>query len=176
MNLFRKHKSTPGLNTTATSDISFMLLIFFLVTTSMDSDKGLGRQMPPIELDEQEVVQDVDRSSVMTIRLMSGGRLTVNDEKAALDDGLRRMVRHFIIEKGRSHIIELLVDRDADYESYFTLQNHIARAYKELRNAAAIKKYGVPIGECDEEQRNSIAEAYPLRIQELTNNMQASTR
>ena len=46
--MFRRRKrEVPGLNTTSTADISFMLLIFFLVTTNMDVDKGLIRQLPP---------------------------------------------------------------------------------------------------------------------------------
>ena len=51
--MFRwKHRDVPELNTTSTADISFMLLVFFLVTSSMDTDKGLGRKLAP--LDEQQ--------------------------------------------------------------------------------------------------------------------------
>lgn len=103
----RKRHTTLRLNTTSTSDISFMLLIFFLVTTSMDSDKGLGRQLPPPEPDRQEEVTDVDRKLIMTLHLMAGGRLTANEKPAECDATLRKELRHFIIEKGRRHIIEL---------------------------------------------------------------------
>ena len=48
-----KHR-VPGLNTTSTADISFMLLIFFLVTTNMDVDKGLSRQLPPANKEENQ--------------------------------------------------------------------------------------------------------------------------
>lgn len=168
MLLRNKRYKIGSLNTTSTSDISFMLLIFFLVTTSMDSDKGLGRQLPPLEPDKQEMVRDVDKNLIITLHLMEGGRITVNDEPANIDDTLRKTLRHFIIEKGRRHIIELQVDRNADYDSYFRLQNHIVRAYNELRNAAAIKKYGTPYGKCTEEQRSVIAETYPQRTQEVT--------
>lgn len=165
----RKRHTKPGLNTTSTADISFMLLIFFLVTTSMDSEKGLGRQLPPINPDEQEVVQDVDRRQIITLHLMEGGRLTVNDKPAECDGKLRKELRHFIMEKGRRHIIELQVDRNADYDSYFLLQNQIVRAYTELRNGAAMKRYGTTYAACNEEQREAIAEAYPQRIQEISN-------
>lgn len=168
MLLRRKRYKIERLNTTSTSDISFMLLIFFLVTTSMDSDKGLGRQLPPPDPDKQEMVRDVERDLVMTLHLMEGGRITIDDEPAAIDDGLRKAVRHFIIEKGSRHIIELQVDRNADYDSYFRLQNQIVRAYTELRNAAAMKKYGLPYARCTKEDRGRIAEAYPQRIQEVT--------
>ena len=154
-----------------------MLLIFFLVTTSMDSDKGLGRQLPPIDPEEQEAVQDVDRRQIITLHLMEGGRLTVNDIPSEDDEALRKKIRHFIIEKGRRHIIELQVDRNADYNSYFRLQNQIVRTYTELRNGAAMKNYGMAYGNCNEEQRKAITEAFPQRIQETTSiNTPAQTK
>ena len=52
----RRRKKVPGLNTTSTADISFMLLIFFLVTSSMDTDKGLPRQLPPPQQEQQKEV------------------------------------------------------------------------------------------------------------------------
>lgn len=165
----RKKHSVPGLDTTSTSDISFMLLIFFLVTTSMDSTKGLGRQLPPIDPEEQQELLDVDRQKILTMRLMPGGRLTVDDKPAKIDDGLRKQLRHFILEKGRSHIIELQIDKQADYDSYFRLQNQIVRAYAELRNAAAEKKYHKPFGSLNDEQRQEITDLFPQRIQESTN-------
>lgn len=163
----RKH-NVPGLNTTATADISFMLLVFFLVTTSMDSDKGLGRQLPPLDPDEQETVQDVDRTKVLTICVKGNGQLTVDDKACPIDDKLRKDIRHFIIEKGPRHIIELQVDRTANYDTYFRLQNTIILAYKEIRDGAAKKKHGRTLAECNEEQREAIMKAYPQRITEIT--------
>ncbi len=162
----RKKRDVPGLDTTSTSDISFMLLIFFLVTTSMDSEKGLGRQLPPVDPEELQEMVDVDRSKVMTMHLMQGGRLTIDDKETKIDDAMRKAVRHFIVEKGSRHIIELQVDRNADYDSYFRLQNQIVLAYRELRNAAALKKYKHTFQELTEEQRDEINSQFPQRIQE----------
>ena len=69
----RKQHETPGLNTTSTADISFMLLIFFLVTTSMDVDKGLLRQLPLPEPQKKEQQQSVvDKANLMALRLTAG--------------------------------------------------------------------------------------------------------
>lgn len=162
----KKKREVPGLNTTSTSDISFMLLIFFLVTTSMDSDRGLGRQLPPLEPDRQAEVQDVDRNMVMTIVLEGEGKVTVDDKEKMVDERLRKDIRHFIIEKGPRHIIELQVSRQADYDTYFHLQNQIVLAYKEIRNVAAEKKYGKSLSELGDDERNDILTFYPQRIQE----------
>lgn len=165
----RKRHNVPGLDTTSTSDISFMLLIFFLVTTSMDSTKGLGRQLPPIDPEEQQEIMDVDKEKIMTLHLMQGGKLSIDDKPAQINDAMRKQLRHFIIAKGKTHIIELQVDRDADYDSYFRLQNQIVRAYRELRDAAAEKRYHKTFANLSEEQKDEITARFPQRIQETTN-------
>ena len=164
----KKRHTIPGLNTTSTADISFMLLIFFLVTTAMDSEKGLGRQLPPLDPDKQEQLQDIDKNKVITLHLMANSQLTLDDKPAAINHTLRKELRHFIIEKGKDHVIELQVDRDASYDSYFHLQNQIIRAYKEVRDAASQKKYGTTFLQLTEDQRDAILKFYPQRIQEAT--------
>ena len=101
----RKRREVPGLNTTSTADISFMLLVFFLVTTSMDVDKGMNRQLPPKQ-DEKQEMMDVDRSKVMSLSLSEEGLLTI-DEKPANIDKVRRQLKEFIVSTGPSHIIEI---------------------------------------------------------------------
>ena len=164
----KKRHTIPGFNTTSTADISFMLLIFFLVTTSMDSEKGLGRQLPPLDPDKQEQLQDIDKNKVITLHLMANSQLTLDDKPAVINPTLRKELRHFIIEKGKDHVIELQVDRDASYDSYFHLQNQIIRAYKEVRDAASQKKYGTTFLQLTEDQRDAILKFYPQRIQEAT--------
>ena len=67
--MFRwKHRDVPELNTTSTADISFMLLVFFLVTSSMDTDKGLGRKLAPMDEQQQEQ-RDINRSNVLEIKI-----------------------------------------------------------------------------------------------------------
>lgn len=162
----REKRNIPGLNTTSTADISFMLLIFFLVTTSMESYKGLGRKLPPYEPDNEEVVQDINKDDIMTVTLTAENDIKINDVSIKLDDEFRRSVRHFIIEHGKSHIIEIQISRDANYDTYFHMQNQIVRAYKEIREAAAEKKFGTKLSDCDEEQREKIMKMYPQRLQE----------
>jgi len=130
----KKKHSIPELNTTSTADISFMLLIFFLLTTSMDSDKGLGRMLPPKEPDKQEELQDVDRNKVLVLHVMKNGKITINDEETIISPEIRKTIKQFIVNVGESHIIEIQVNRSADYDSYFKLQNQIVKCYKELGN------------------------------------------
>lgn len=167
---FRKRRnrgqSFMTLNTTATADISFMLLIFFLVTTSMEVDKAMPRQLPPSNPNNEQRL-DVDRQKVMTIHLAKDGALTINDNPVQKDK-IRRQVKDFIVKIGPQHIIEVIADRDATYDHYFELQNQLLRAYRELRDAAAKQRFGHPYAQCNEDMRESILQAYPQRIQETT--------
>ena len=161
----RKRREVPGLNTTSTADISFMLLVFFLVTTSMDVDKGMNRQLPPKQ-DEKQEMMDVDRSKVMSLALSEEGLLTI-DEKPANIDKIRRQLKEFIVSTGPSHIIELKTDRKCDYDTYFHLQNEIVRSYREIRDAASKQQFGKPYSKCSVEQREQLLEKFPQRIQEV---------
>ena len=131
----RKRHEMPGLNTASTADISFMLLIFFLLTTSMDSEKGLGRQLPPLDPEQQEQLQDVDKDRIMTIHIMADDKMCmVNEQDYDFSPALKKKVKEFIVKTGPTHIIELQVDRNADYEFYFKIQNILVRAYQELKD------------------------------------------
>ena len=72
----RKKRKVPGLNASSTADISFILLIFFLVTTSMDTDSGLARRLPPPPEDEQDEAQiDVKERNVLMVKVNAAGQL-----------------------------------------------------------------------------------------------------
>lgn len=154
----------PGLDTTATSDISFMLLIFFLVTTSMNSDWGMGRRLPPPD-QHPDATQDIDKDMVLTIAIGPEGTITT-DGKPADAKTAERAVSHFIITKGARHVIELQVSRSADYDTYFHVQNAMLRAYRNTRDAAARKRYGHTLDECNDTERDAINAMYPQRIKE----------
>lgn len=75
----KKKKKMPGLNTSSTADISFMLLIFFLITTSMDTDTGLVRKLPPPPDKNQEKAQiDVKQRNILNIQINAGGQARIN--------------------------------------------------------------------------------------------------
>lgn len=125
----RIKRRVPQLNTTATADISFMLLIFFLVTTSMDSDKGMLRKLPPKDVQQEVKSVDVDRKNVLTITITPGDSICINDS-VVNDKQLENRVTDFIRERGDKHILELQASRSASYDTYFHLQNILAHVYR----------------------------------------------
>ena len=163
----RKHRGVPELNTTSTADISFMLLVFFLVTTSMGTDKGLGRKLPPVDEQQQEQ-RDINRSNVLQVRIDANDVLYVDDQPASLQE-LQQQVQSFVASRqtGR-HIIAVQTDRQTSYNAYFEMQNAIVRAYKVLRNQMARQQYGHAFSQCTEAERDAIVKRYPQRISEGT--------
>ena len=119
----QKHREVPELNTTSTADISFMLLVFFLVTSSMDSDKGLGRTLSPVE--EQQEQMDINRSNVLQIRLDENDVLYCDDKTVTLAQ-LQQQVESFVASRQTDrYILAVQTDRKTSYDAYFEMQNAV---------------------------------------------------
>lgn len=162
----RKQRETPGLNTTSTADISFMLLIFFLVTTSMDVDKGLLRQLPSPEPQKKEQQQSVvDKANLMALRLTAGDTLLVNGKPMQVSQLKEETIR-FVHRLGKKHLISIESDRDADYSLYFQMQNQLMEAYSQLRNETAQKKYHRDYALLNNDQKEQVRNICPQRITE----------
>lgn len=164
MLIHRKEHRVPGLNTTSTADISFMLLIFFLVTTNMDIDKGLPRQLPPASKQMQQE-SFVSKGTMMAIRIDAGNRLFVDDKPSALA-GLRQRVESFVTQVGKRHIITLYADPKASYDTYFHVQNELIAAYNNLRDKTALKMYGRKYGALTQKEKDRVKDVCPQRIAE----------
>ena len=161
--LFQKKKrSVPQLNASSTADISFVLLILFLVTTSMDVDKGLHRQLPPLQpTKDQQKPQEVDKSRIMTLHIDSRNNLTCNGAKVAIGS-LRQKIVDFITVAGPRE-----ADPASTYDTYFQTQNEIANAYLTLRNQEAQRRYGTSFARCSEDEKAIVSDAYPQRLAEV---------
>ncbi len=166
MKLRRNKREVPGLSTTSTADISFMLLVFFLVTTSMYVDKGFTRQLPPAEDTQQEQQEMlIDRHNIMRIELDAAGLLTVNDTIANPND-LSGQMKAFILSRGRKHVFMIDADPDCAYEAYYQVQNSLTEAYKDARETLAMQEYGKGMSLLTAEQRESVIVKCPQRMSE----------
>ena len=160
----RRFEQIPELNTSSTADISFMLLIFFLVTSSMDTDKGLLRQLPPPP-QEQQPPQDIRKDHVFQVTLDASDQLAVNGTLLTTQQ-LKEQIMEFIAADRTDHVISIRTDRATTYEAYFRMQNAIVAAYRQLRENYARERYGKSYGELAEEQRDEVNQYYPQRISE----------
>ncbi len=166
MKLRREKREVPGLNTTSTADISFMFLIFFLVTTSMFVDKGVVRSLPPKEKDKQEQTNtSFNKADVMSLALNAAGVITVNDS-AVEQKGLREMMTEFILRRGKSHVFVIDAAPDCKYDAYFHLQNSLAEAYRDARETVAKRDYGRQMSQLTAADREKVLEKCPQRVAE----------
>lgn len=184
----RKKKKVPGLNSSSTADISFILLIFFLVTTSMDTDMGLARRLPqPPEPNQEDAQIDVKERNVLNVRLNAAGNLMVNHDFIDINQ-LRARAKEFIENKNNlptlpekhaknieglgqcfvtdKHVISVQTDRGTPYNVYFLVQNELVAAYNELRDELAIAKFGRPYARLNEDDQVAIRTYYPQKISE----------
>lgn len=182
----------PGLNTTSTADISFMLLIFFLITTSMDTDKGLARRLPkPPEPDQEDATMDIKSRNILFVRINAAGQLWIKDE---MNSGfgeiqeLRQRAKDFVKNEQNlskwpekhvkniellgncyvtdKHVISVQTDRGTPYDMYFQVQNELVAAYNELRNEVSKEKFGRLYENLSPEEKAAIRQYYPQNISE----------
>ena len=184
----KEKRKVPGLNATSTADISFILLIFFLVTTSMDTDTGLARRLPPPPEDENSEAEiDVKERNVLNVRVNSLGQIMVNGDMldiSLLCDRAKEFVKNEnndpnLPEKHAKnipllgmcavtdkHVISVQTDRGTSYNVYFQIQNELVRAYNELRDELSKAKFGKLYANLTEEQQEAIRGYYPQKISE----------
>ena len=181
-------RKVPDINSSSTADIAFLLLIFFLITTSMDTDRGLARRLPPppeqnqntddIKLKERNVLQVFLN---MNDQLMCGNDYITTDllrakakefianpyndetkpEKHAKD--IPFFGNMMITEK---HVISLRCDRGSSYKAYLAVQNELVAAYNELRDELAQEKWQKNYVDLNDDQQKAIRDIYPQKISE----------
>ncbi|MDR1582548.1 MAG: biopolymer transporter ExbD [Prevotellaceae bacterium] len=179
-------RSTPELSTSSMADIAFLLLTFFLLTTTMDQNLGMPRRLPPLIEDEQEKPPEINKRNIMQVRVNSMDLLLVNSKPIEVQL-LKNEVKEFLLnprneadkpEKELKNIellggvsvgkgvVSLQTDRGTSYKMYMAVQNEIMRAYSELRNEYSVSRFQSPYAKLTEDQQKAIRSVYPLNISE----------
>ncbi|WP_314647553.1 biopolymer transporter ExbD [Prevotella multiformis] len=161
----REKRKVPGLNTTSTADISFMLLILFLVASSMDLDKGLARRLPAIDK-TKKTASAVDSRKVIRLVIGAGDKVTL-DGRSVTMRAIRQQTTTFVKTNGKGHLIQLQTDRKASYDTYLHVQDQLAAAYNAVRDQRSSSLFGKPFEQCSREQQTRIADEVPVRISEV---------
>ena len=180
-------KKVPEINSSSTADIAFLLLSYFLMTTTMNQDSGLQRRLPPMPNKDQEVEdQKVNRRNIIIVKINSADRLFAGNEPIEVSR-LKEKVMEFLqnpnddpklpekapkeiegfgtynVSKG---VISLQNDRGTSYQAYIAVQNEIVKAINELRNNFAKANFGKPYVSLSEEEQEIVREAIPQNISE----------
>ncbi|TJY34603.1 ExbD/TolR family protein [Pontimicrobium aquaticum] len=153
-------RAAPEVNAGSMADIAFLLLIFFLVTTTMEKDSGISRKLPPMDDSEEDVI--IKEKNIFKVSLNGRDQLLVEDELMELKD-LRAAAVEFLDNGGGENangeacdyckgkrdanssdhpdkaIISLKNNRETSYKMYISVQNELVGAYNELRNRRALE-------------------------------------
>jgi biopolymer transport protein ExbD len=181
-------RKAPEVNAGSMADIAFLLLIFFLVTTTIETDSGLNRKLPPME----DVVDPpiIKERNIFTVVVNKFNQLLVEEKPLELTE-LRNEAVKFLDNGGgkgeeacsyclgdrdpdssdnpEKAVISLKNDRETDYKVYIAVQNELVAAYNVLRNREFIRlnpNLGLDFVQADKiynDPRTSVAEKERLK-------------
>lgn len=178
-------RKAPQINSSSLADLAFLLLIFFLMTTTMDVDSGIFRRLPPPVENNTEDIKIKERN-VMNVMVNKNDLLMVDGKPSNIKE-LKTLAKRFmtpnpnnekspevetknieslgdvLISKG---VISLKNDRGTSYDMYIQVQNELTRAFNELREEMAINRFGQRIEVLSEDRIKAINDAVPVRISE----------
>ena len=180
-------RKTPGLKTQSTDDIAFLLLCYFLMTSTMDQQSGLQRRLPPMP-DQNQKTEDtkVNKRNIIIVKINSSDRLFAGDQLLDVSQ-LKDKIKEFItnpnndpnlperemkniegygeypVSKG---VISLQNDRGTSYRAYIAVQNELVKAINEVRDDFCKQNYGKAYTFLTEDQQKIVREAIPQNISE----------
>ena len=181
-------RKVPAINASSMADISFLLLIFFLITTSMDVSQGLARRLPQPPDPNQKIEEtDINQRNLFVVKINSANQLLVQGQETDIKQ-LRAKAKEFIDNPNNDpnlpvlvteeieglgvvtytpdHVISVQNDVDTQYQAYLDVQNELVAAYNELRDAFAKKQFGKTYNELEEDEQKLVQKVYPQKISE----------
>nr|WP_321453432.1 biopolymer transporter ExbD [uncultured Carboxylicivirga sp.] len=179
-------RDVQEVNAGSMADIAFLLLIFFLVTTTMDSDSGLARLLPPMQDEVDTDTPPIKERNVFTVLVNSNDQLLVEGkpmgigelteaakefienplDKDDLPEKTEKEVPFFGVQKITKGVISLQTDNGTTYQTYLMVQNELQRAINELRQDLAKRKFGKEYDKLEKEEQDAIRTIVPQKISE----------
>jgi len=181
-------RKVPAINASSMADISFLLLIFFLITTSMDVSQGLARRLPQPPDPNQKIEEtDINQRNLFVVKINSANQLLVQGQETDIKQ-LRAKAKEFIdnpnddpnlpirvteeipglgvVTYTPDHVISVQNDVDTQYQAYLDVQNELVAAYNELRDAFSKRQFGKSYNELEEDAQKLVQKVYPQKISE----------
>lgn len=179
-------REVQEVNAGSMADIAFLLLIFFLVTTTMDTDTGLARLLPPVQDEDIPEPPPIKDRNVFSVLINSQNQLLVEGKPLEVRE-LTEATKEFIVNPSNLEtlpekkdieveffgtvevtkgVISLQNDRDTEYQTYLMVQNELQRAYNELREVLSKRKFGKSYAELEKEEQKAVRSIYPQKISE----------
>jgi len=160
-------RKMPSIGAGSMADVAFLLLVFFLVATTIQTDTGLTVKLPPWQEKQEEGIK-VHNRNVLSIQINAANKLLVEGEEAKVSD-LQAMVEKLILEEADSPkvaVVSLQNDDGTSYDQYIAVYNGIKSGYNKIWDDVALEKYGQHYKDLKKFSKNAIRADYPLVISE----------
>ena len=162
------------INASSMADIAFLLLIFFLVTTTIAEDKGILVKLPPWSEDDTQIELKFKPRNVYSVLVNAQNQLLVRGQVMQIQE-LRDHAKDFIAnptkredlsESPKRAVISLKNDRGTNYGTYLEVYNELQGAYNELWDEEALRRYNVGYTKLPADKKRVVRNEYPLVISE----------
>lgn len=159
--MFRKRKRPEAeIPSASMADISFMLMIFFLLATTFDVDTGIGLVLPPPVEDTEQV--KVRKENITNVLVNAAGEVLL-DGDLVLVSQIKEIVKSKIKENDKL-ILSVKTDRETSYRTYIDVMDQLKQVYNELREEYARQKFGRGLSQLTKLQLEEVREKVPQRI------------
>lgn len=159
-----RERLNPTINAGSMADIAFLLLLFFLVATSIENPIGIRVVLP--EYSETSV--EIDESRVLTVQINKYNQVSVEDESVPIQSISEKVSDHIQqrLSINQQPILSLVTDTSATYDTYIAVYDEIKSAYHILRDQAALSQYNMSFELLNKQERASIKKHIPMIISE----------
>ena len=180
-------RKVPETNASSTADMAFLLLTFFLMTTTMNVDSGIQRILPPMPDPNDNSEIEINKRNVLLVFVSQSNEIMVGGERMDITQ-IKDRVKEFVLnpyddptlsskkpEEGidligdymvSEGVVSLQNDRGTNYGTYIAVQNELTRAFNEIRNDVSRRYFGRDFAELNDDQRKAISIAVPQKISE----------
>lgn len=161
-----KKRVVPVVSAGSLADVAFLLLIFFLVTTTIQTDTGLSVLLPVWT--ENESFEEKEDRNVLSVIINSENQLMIEGEQAQLND-LKTRTKQLILEEAESPklaIVSLQNDNGTSYETYIAVYNKIKAGYNDIWEDESLRRFGQHYDDLDKKSQADVRKNYPLVISE----------
>jgi biopolymer transport protein ExbD len=178
------HHSAPQVNAGSMADIAFLLLIFFLVTTTISADQGINRKLPancPLGVD---CTSKINERNIFRIILNANNQIMIENELVSIDE-VKDLTKAFIDNNGdkscsycngkgltllsdapKNAVISLQTSENSNYALFIAVQDELTKAYSELREVYCYSVLGKSPNNLTDSELSMVKKAYPFIISE----------
>jgi biopolymer transport protein ExbD len=162
----RKKREGGEFSAGSMADITFLLLLFFLVTTNIDVDTGIGMTLP--EKVEDELIVPMSKERLAALLINENGDVLLNGEIIAIpqigETLIDRITSKIELPKNKKLVVSIKTDRNTNYNLYIQSLDQVKTAFYKVRNDYAMGKWGVKRKDVDDEQKKELKDKIPIII------------